>query len=95
MLLEGLFNFQELRDYARKWVAKPGEPLIEADCKVINQNHKAAALVFEYAMKFDMQEKANMSFDVTKAGMKEKAMVDVRMMSNYDYAVLCLSLDYM
>ena len=95
MLLEGEFNFQELIEYARKWVANPGTPTINAKCKMINQNHMAAALVFDFATKFRMQEKDTIVVDVTKAGMQEDAMVDVGMMSNYDFAVFRFSLDYM
>ena len=52
MLLEGEFKFQELIEYARKWVANPGTPTINAECKMINQNRQAAALVFDFATKF-------------------------------------------
>ena len=89
------FTFQELIEYARKWVANPGTPTISAACKMINRSHMAAALVFDFATKFDMQEHTQVVVDVTKAGMPEHAMVDVGMMSNYDYAVFRFSLDYM
>ena len=95
MLLEGEFKFQELIEYARKWVANPGTPTINAECKMINQNHMAAALVFDFAKKFPMQEENTFVVEVTKAGMQEDAMVDVGMMSNYDFAVFRFSLDYM
>ena len=75
MLLEGDFKFQELIEYARKWVANPGTPTINAECKMINQSHMAAALVFEFATKFDMQKHTKVVVDVTKAGMPEHAMV--------------------
>ena len=95
MLLEGEFKFQELIEYARKWVANPGTPTINAQCSMINQNHMAAARVFDFAKKFDMQEYTSIVVDVTKGGMPEHAMVDVGMMSNYDFAVFSFSLDYM
>ena len=95
MLLEGEFKFQELIEYARTWVANPGTPTINAECKMINQNHMAAARVGEFAKKFDMQERTRVVVDVTKAGMPEHAVVDVGMMSNYDYAVFCFSLEHM
>ena len=88
------FTFQELIEYARKWVANPGTPTISAACKMINRSHMAAALVFNFATKFDMQEHTRFVVDVTKAGMAEDAMVDVGMMSNYDFAVFSFSLDY-
>ena len=90
MILEGEFKFQELIEYARKWVANPGTPTISAACKMIKRSHMAAALVFDFATKFDMQEHTRFVVDVTKAGMAEDAMVDVGMMSNYD---LRLSMD--
>ena len=68
----------------------PGTPTISAACKMINRSHMAAALVFDFATKFDMQEHTRFVVDVTKAGMAEDAMVDVGMMSNYD---LRLSMD--
>ena len=92
MLLEGEFKFQELIEYARKWVANPGTPTINAKCKMINQNHMAAALVFDFATKFRMQEKDTILVDVTKAGMPEHAMVDVGMMSNYMISLSSASL---
>ena len=45
--------------------------------------------------KFDLQEHTRFVVDVTKAGMAEDAMVDVGMMSNYEFAVFSFSLDYM
>ena len=94
MLLEGKFEFEELKEYASKWVANPGKPLIDADCKMINQNHQAAALVFDFA-KYFKPDMENIKVAVTKAGMKEHIKVDVGMMTNYDFAVFRFCLDYM